>query len=966
MFGRALRLPGLLIAVLLLFVFLAISFQFATYAQSNPTATPTVPSSSNLGTVQPHSLEAIIEETGIRSWRDAGWTGQGQKIGVLDQQYRGISNFEVMSGLSVITPQERTALYDTDERTDGTNVLEIIHAIAPNAELYACRYAALDEFQFCVDWLIEEGVQIVVHPAGVPAWPLSGTNDWTQEVDRAGQAGVLWVNAAGNFGSGFTRNRFADTNGNQAHEFHAIGITDTLTIEEPIGDITGRVILSWEDREGVEGDEGLAANAIDLNLEIVDRSGNLLARSSNRQEGHADDVALESVFVQMGQPFGIRVLNTDGQAAGVEFVLFVEYANLPTDLAGSAIIAPGDSLFSLTVGALQGDIVAPYSSRGSLKPDLAAPGEIVLVDGRPFIGTAAAAPVVAGVAALVWEAHPDWDRAQVFAFLQNDATQNDADIPELVLSGSDVPIFASPTPTATLTLTPTMTLTPTSTPTAGRGTPTGQVISLTPTIFTLPPTSPPPTREGPPPTATLTLEPVITPQATNEVTFSGVIFNPEYQPVPVHRNHAVDSQVVDWRTNGTVVVISEDWGNWFFIGSGWVRSQYVLIGVNPGDLVPTQTAIAINTPDPTATAAMPPETPDADPRYGVVDEPSHLPIPVHLDHGSDTAIVGWRQHGSVVVITGEWEGWLFIGSGWVRSELVRIVPDPSHLAAVQQEVLGSAPVPTATHTATIPFTPTYTPPPTATFTPTTPPPPTETLPPSLTSLPTLTFTPSLTPTPTDTTIAMTPFNPAHHGMVMPDGGVNVREGPSTDTGVVGALPKCSRVIVYGVTSSEGDNWYNVGNGWIRGDLLQVSADSGIIDQAVANCLAAPTNTSVPIPTTPGGPTDTPAPLSISIFVPEDTGVFDPQTGCSATVRVTVSGAASVRGHFCVWNASYAEPGDCNYSTMDFPNGVSFHSVTFGGRESFRDHKVWIETDDYGRFGPSNTRQCRDPTATPTP
>ena len=943
MFTKTFRLPGLLLGTLLLLLFLAVSFQLATYAQTNPTATPTVPGNSILGDVQPRPIEEIIDQTGIRGWHEAGWTGDGQKIGVVDQQYRGISNFEVTSGRSVITPNGYTALYDTDEQTDGTNVLEIVHAIAPNAELYACRYAALDEFQECVSWMIEAGVRIVVHAAGVPVLPLNGTNDWTQEVDRAGQAGVLWVNAAGNFGDGFTIDRFTDTNANQAHEFRTIGITDTLIIDEPIGDITGRVILSWEDREGLEGDEGLAANAIDLNLEIVDGSDNILARSSNRQQGHPDDVALESASISMGRPFGIRVLNTDGQAAGVQFVLFVEYATLPTDLAGSAIIAPGDSPLSLTVGALQGDTLAPYSSRGSSKPDLVAPGEI-LVAGRQFIGTAAAAPVVAGVAALVWEAHPDQSREKVFTFLQDATTQDDEGIPILDLSGSQVPAFESPTPTPTITLTPSTTPTPT-VRTTGPTVTRGPSVTPTTTIITLPPPPPP---DDVLPTATFT--PVVTPQETYEVTFSGVIFNPDHQPVTVHREHAVDSQVVDWRTNGDVVVISEDWGSWLFIGSGWVRSQYVLIGADPGDLEPTQTAIASITAAPTATAAVPPETPYPNPRYGVVNEPSHLPIPVHLDHGSASGIVGWRAHGSVVLVTGDWQDWFFIGSGWVRSELVIIVDDPSHLAEVQEEVLDSTPVPTAIHTPTAQFTHTSTPPPT------TPPPPPD-------DEPSGGEPPDDTP-PDDVPIPMTSYDPPQHGMVTPDGGVNVRQGPSTSTDIVDALPKCRRVTVYGITS---DNWYNVGNGWIRGDLLQVSADSGVIDQAVAACVAAPTTPPTsPEPTDTPGPSPMPVPLSISIFVTENIGVFHPQTGCSAEVEVTVLGAASVRGNFCVWNASYPEPGDCNYSLIDFPNGVSLHSVTFGGRESFRDHKVWIMTDDYGLFGPSNTRQCTNPTATPTP
>ncbi|HET9950216.1 MAG TPA: S8 family serine peptidase [Candidatus Eisenbacteria bacterium] len=83
--------------------------------------------------------------------------------------------------------------------------------------------------------------------------------------------------------------------------------------------------------------------------------------------------------------------------------------------------APGDAAGEITVGAvnLQGQIVG-FSSRGPtgdgrVKPDVVAPGTGVLVvlggalDGyQRGGGTSYSTPLVAGVAALVVEAHPDW------------------------------------------------------------------------------------------------------------------------------------------------------------------------------------------------------------------------------------------------------------------------------------------------------------------------------------------------------------------------------------------------------------------------------------------------------------------------------------------------------------------------------------------------------------------------------
>lgn len=454
----------------LFFAFFAV-FTLMSFSQAQDDAV--LPqANSNATSSRPLAISAVLNRTFVSSWQQVGWTGAGRRIGVLDRGFGGLLTFEQRTGATTRTALNiDKASYDAQRERHGTQVLEVIHTIAPGAELHVCEYRDLDSFVLCINWMIiQADVHIINHSVGVPA--SEGQAGWTQEVENVAQNQVLWVNAAGNFAEGFFQQAFTDRDPNGRHDYSAVqGLIEDFEIAPAGSNITGAVMLTWE------GLPGRPAETINLDLEVHTALGGFYG-SYNPQSGQPGERALEYVRIPMNETFYVRVLDADWalrDAAGVEFDLYVEFADMPGSDNIRSILSPGDAPSALTVGAQQLQTHAPYSSCGPTlanvqKPDLIAPGELLL-DSGPFVGTSAAAPLVAGIAALLWEANPTWDVPTV----RNAIRQQVGGGADFFCAGNGrvalaapqttpTPIAALPTPTNTLPA-PTATDTPQPEPT---------------------------------------------------------------------------------------------------------------------------------------------------------------------------------------------------------------------------------------------------------------------------------------------------------------------------------------------------------------------------------------------------------------------------------------------------------------------------------------------------------------------
>ena len=367
---------------------------------------------------------------GADKWHQAGFTGKGIKIGVLDLGFNGYKDLLGTELPETVTARSFIAGTEIDQAPTehGAAVAEVVHDVAPEADLYFAAYQTDAEQRQAVDWLLAQGVKIINHSAGSQYGPMDGSGPGAQLVDQVVEGGVLWVNASGNSGDGHYRGTFTDKDNDGLHEF--------AKSKETMGfnpDGFTSITLNWDDWTN---------QTEDYSLLVFDNNGNLIASSENAQNGPGSDAAEEVRynFPDSG-PYWVA-FRAEHVTRPAVFDFYIHTAALQYVTPEYSITTPADARRALTVGATywSTDEIEPFSSQGPthdgrVKPDISAPDGMssTTYSKNGFSGTSASSPHVAGAAALVLQAHPEFGPNDIIAFLEGRAQ-------DLGKSGSD-PVF---------------------------------------------------------------------------------------------------------------------------------------------------------------------------------------------------------------------------------------------------------------------------------------------------------------------------------------------------------------------------------------------------------------------------------------------------------------------------------------------------------------------------------------------
>ena len=372
-----------------------------------------------------------------------GVTGTGIGIGVLSSGVSTLADRQESGDL----PARVTVLPGQEGSGDeGTALLEIVHDIAPGAELYfATGYTGQAQFAANIEALCEAGANVIIDDVGYYREANLQDDIVARGVNAATDNGCYFFSAAGNDGN-LNDGTSGVWEGDYAAGTSLIVGGETVGVrhdfgggqeENPIeGSFYGTVVLQWADP--------LGASTNDYDLFLVDSDGNVVASSTDTQDGAQDPIESISsgffaysdarlVVVKVSgadrylrlQVFGRQLEiatagNTWGHSAA-ENALGVGQVDVGTaggadgDFDGTESVRTTSSdgprrVFFQPDGA---PVTAGDSTTGGgqkfqelSKPDLAAAGCVSTATPgfSRFCGTSAAAPHAAAIAALMLDA----------------------------------------------------------------------------------------------------------------------------------------------------------------------------------------------------------------------------------------------------------------------------------------------------------------------------------------------------------------------------------------------------------------------------------------------------------------------------------------------------------------------------------------------------------------------------------
>jgi len=356
-----------------------------------------------------------VAKTGANQWHNlSAYHSEGAKVCILDGGFKGYESLLGNELPASVTVKSFRADNDIEaNEKHGTACAEIVHDMAPNAELWLANPRTLVETGNAVDWLIDQGVDIISYSMGwFNVGPGNGVGYICQIVKKAYDAGITWVSAAGNAAEDHWSGTFNDSDNDGWHNFSGSDEILQFYVKayNPIS-----TLLKWNNWGNWNGMKFSGSNQ-DYDLYLYYWTGyswSYVTKSTNWQTGSQNPVeSISGWYSTKSSNWGIAIKKNSAKK-NVRFDLFVtNYHSGPIEhnVKAYSLLSPADSPNTVTVGAVHwaNDVLEYYSSLGPTldgrtKPDICAPSVVSCISygNEGFNGTSAACPHVAGAFALL-------------------------------------------------------------------------------------------------------------------------------------------------------------------------------------------------------------------------------------------------------------------------------------------------------------------------------------------------------------------------------------------------------------------------------------------------------------------------------------------------------------------------------------------------------------------------------------
>lgn len=381
------------------------------------------------------------------TWHGAGITGQAVRVGIIDTGFGGY--LELAGGeLPPAHSMHLRTFGDTELDPSvyhGTAMAEIIHDVAPAAELYLAIIATDIDFAEAIDWFSTSGVTVASMSLG---WYFSGAGDGTGVAEdliaeSVSRHDLLWALPAGNHRDEHWQGPSVDQDGDGWIEF--AGGKEILMLvgedgqPEHFGPSDGfplRAYLRWNDWTAVDQDYRVCL------FRIVGSTRVAAACSDDTQDGGAGQQPCD--YARYDPPLASGIYGVGVSRNGVTgmhdldlHTPWLPRAHLEGFVGTSSLTDPGASPDGITTGAVDHRPpmeVLDYSALGPTKgpggtqqggriaPDIGAYSGVSNSRGQyQATGTSSAVPHVAGAAALIRGARPEWSNLEVRRMLAHRA-----------------------------------------------------------------------------------------------------------------------------------------------------------------------------------------------------------------------------------------------------------------------------------------------------------------------------------------------------------------------------------------------------------------------------------------------------------------------------------------------------------------------------------------------------------------